>query len=37
MELRKILAQRYSDTFMKMFYDLKIDQYIGEHYWYGVI
>ena len=29
MELRKILTHRYSDTFMQMFYDLRIAEYVG--------
>ena len=30
-ELRKILSQKFSDTFMRMFYDLKISKYIGKY------
>ncbi len=29
MELRKILSQRFSDTFIKMFYELNIASYSG--------
>jgi hypothetical protein len=29
MELRKILSQKFSDTFMKMFYELNIARYAG--------
>lgn len=29
MELRKILSLKFSDTFMRMFYDMRIDKYTG--------
>ena len=29
-EVRKILAQKFSDKFIKIFYDFKISDYIGK-------
>ena len=32
LELRKILSQKFSDSIIKMFYDFRINEFIGELY-----